>query len=92
MSKSEVQSCHKFLLLGPETSNVLIVNAETVAEIRMCYNRNIHARIAEIGHVWVDVVMPPLTPLLPAGFAADLIAAARVPTSGVPGCSTIEKT
>jgi hypothetical protein len=60
----------KFKLLDPETSNVLIVNAETVTEIRMRHSRTTRARITEIGHVQVDVVLRPLAPSLPAGFAA----------------------
>jgi hypothetical protein len=57
----------------------LIINAETVAEIRMRLSRTIHAWILEIGYDEVDVELPPLR----AGFAAELIAAAGAPASGV---------
>jgi hypothetical protein len=70
----------KFKLLGPETFNVLIVNVETGAEIRMRHSRTTHARITEIGHDQVDAELPPL----PAGFSAELIAKGA-PASGVLG-------
>jgi hypothetical protein len=71
----------KFKLLGPETSTFLIINAETVAEIRMRHCRTTHACITETGHDQVDVELPPL----PAGFAAELLKGAVAPASGVPG-------
>jgi hypothetical protein len=43
--------------------------------------RATHARITEIGHDQVDVELPPLA----AGFAAELLAAAGAPASGVLG-------
>jgi hypothetical protein len=72
------------MLLGPDKSNILIINADTVTEIRMRYNRTTHACIVEMGHDHVDVELPPL----PAGFAAELLAAAGAPDSGVLGVNT----
>jgi hypothetical protein len=73
----------KFKLLCPETSNVLIINAETVAEIRMRYSRKIYACIIEIGHDQVDGELLPLPPTLTAGFVAGLTAAAGGPAGAV---------
>jgi hypothetical protein len=69
----------KFKLLGHETSNVFIINVETVAEIRMRHSRIIYTWIVEIGHDQVDVELPPL----PAGFAAELLPVAGSPASCV---------
>jgi hypothetical protein len=71
----------KFKFRGPETSNVFVKNVETVAEIRMRHNRITYAWIVEIGHDHVDVKLPPL----PAGFAAELVAAAGAHASVVLG-------
>jgi hypothetical protein len=67
---------HKIKLLGPETCNILIINAETVAEIRTRHSRTTHPCIIEIHHDRVDVE-------LPAGFATELLAATGAPASGV---------
>jgi chemotaxis signal transduction protein len=44
MSKSQEENVIKFML-GPETANVFVINAETVPEIRRR-----HACFTEIGH------------------------------------------
>jgi hypothetical protein len=69
----------KFKLLSPETSNVSITNIEAVVEISMRDSRTTRACIIEICHDQVVVELPPFAPPLPAGLAAELIAAA--PTS-----------
>jgi hypothetical protein len=74
----------KFKLHGPETSNIFIINAETFVEIRMRHSRTTHACIIETDHDQSDVELP----ALPAGFAAELLAAAGAPASGVLGVTT----
>jgi hypothetical protein len=71
----------KFRSLDPETHNVLIINTEAIAEIHMRHRRTTPSRVTEGGHVQVDVKLPPL----PAGFAAELLAAGGAPGSGVLG-------
>jgi hypothetical protein len=44
------------------------------------HSRPTHVCIIEIDHNLLDVELPPLTPLLPAGFTAELIPAAGTPT------------
>jgi hypothetical protein len=61
--------------VSPETANVLIMNAETVTEIRMRPSQTTHACIIEMSHDQVDVELPPLF----AGFAAELLGATELP-------------
>jgi hypothetical protein len=72
-------------LFGPETSNVLIINAETVIEISMRHCQVTHAYIIEISHVQLDDELPPLAPTLPAAFVTESITALAAPASGVLG-------
>jgi hypothetical protein len=70
-------------LLDAEASNVLIMNLETVAKIRMTHRRTTHSCIIEIGQGQVDIQLS----RLPAGHAAKLLGAAGAPTSGILGRS-----
>jgi hypothetical protein len=75
----------EFRLLGPETSDVRKINEKTVAKIHMRHSQTTHACIFGIGHDQVDGELPPLAPILPAGFVAELIGAAGAisPVTGV---------
>lgn len=66
-------------MLGPETSNILVINAERVAEFRIRHSRIIHACIIETGQDKSDIELP----ALPAGFAAELLATAGATASSV---------
>jgi hypothetical protein len=63
----------------------LIINSKTVAKIHMRHIRTTYDCSVEIGHDQVDGELPSLAPELPAGFVAELIAAAGALASGVPG-------